>query len=313
MNPSNPESAAASESAPEPDSGSVPEPDSGSDSTPSEVPQSSPDSPGSYLTAPVSPFRPDALEGMVALVTGGGTGIGRGIALTLAAHGADLVLASRTREKLEPTAQEIRALGRQCLVHPVDVRDRAGVESLMEAISGRFGGLNVLVNNAAGNFLARAESMSENAWRAVVEIVLNGTFNVSQAALPLLRAKGGGAVVNITTTYVRTGAAWMAHSGAAKAGVLNLTRSLAREWGPYQVRVNAVAPGLVEGTEGARRLVEAVGRREEFKEAVPLGRLTSMADVAGAVLYLASDAGVHVSGTEIVVDGAESAGGKFSG
>jgi len=247
----------------------------------------------------------------VALVTGGGTGIGRGISLALAAHGADVVLASRNREHLEPTADEVRELGRKALVAPVDVRRRDTLDEAVARTVDELGRLDILVNNAAGNFLSRAEELSPNAWRAVVEIVLDGTFHTSQAAFGALREGGGGAILNITTTYVRTGAAFMSHSGAAKAGVLNLTRSLASEWGRHGIRVNALAPGLVEETEGARRLVESVGRMEEFRSLSPLGRLTRLEDVARAALFLVSPAAAHITGAELVVDGGESVGGKF--
>lgn len=268
------------------------------------------------MAAPVnspSPFRPDLLAGRVALVTGGGTGIGRGIALALAAHGADVALLSRGRDHLEPTAEEIRALGAGALVCPADVRDRDAVRAAVEDVTSGLGGLHILVNNAAGNFLVRAEELSSGGWQAVTSIVLDGTFHASQAAFGPMRDGGGGSIVNITTTYVDTGAAFMAHSGAAKAGVRNLTRSLAAEWGRHGIRVNAVAPGLVEGTEGARRLVESVGRLPEFLREAALGRLTRVADVAMAVLFLASPAAAHVSGAELVVDGAESVGGRSSG
>lgn len=259
-----------------------------------------------------SPYRADLLEGRVALVTGGGTGIGREISLALARHGADVAIASRDRDHLEPTAEEIRELGVRAAVSETDVRDPERVERTVGTVVDELGGLDVVVNNAAGNFLVRAEDLSENGWRAVVDIVLTGTFNVSRAALEPMRSGGGGSIVNITTTYVRTGAPFMAHSGAAKAGVLNLTRTLAAEWGPYGIRVNAVAPGLVEGTEGARRLVESVGLLEMFEEEVPLGRLTRKLDVARAILYLASPAAAHVTGAELVVDGGESLGSKFA-
>jgi NAD(P)-dependent dehydrogenase (short-subunit alcohol dehydrogenase family) len=167
------------------------------------------------------------------------------------------------------------------------------------------------VNNAAGNFLVRAAELSENGWRAVLEIVLTGTFNMSQAVYPVLRDAGGGSIVNVTTTYVETGAPFMAHSGAAKAGVLNLTRTLAVEWGGDGIRVNAVAPGLVEGTEGARRLAESVGYVEPYRRQVPSGRLTTAEDVAATVLFLVSPAADHVTGVEIVVDGGASLGGHF--
>ena len=257
-------------------------------------------------------FAPHLLAGRVALVTGGGTGIGRGITLALARHGADLALASRDRSHLEPTAAEVRALGRRALVCAMDVRDRPAVDAAVAETLETLGRIDVLVNNAAGNFLVRAADLSENGWRAVVDIVLNGTFSMSQAVYPAMRESGGGSIINITTTYVTTGAPYMAHSGAAKAGVLNLTRSLAVEWAGEGIRVNAVAPGLVEGTEGARRLAESVGLVETYRRQVPLGRLTRVDDVAGAVLFLLSPAAAHVTGVEITVDGGESLGVRYS-
>jgi len=258
-----------------------------------------------------SPFQPDLLAGQVALVTGGGTGIGAGIARALAEHGSDIVLASRKRAHLEPMEAEIRTLGREVLVCEMDVRDRAACDrTVSEALDG-LGRIDLLVNNAAGNFLVRAATLSEKGWRAVVDIVLNGTFNMSQAVHSVMRDAGGGAIVNITTTYVTTGAPLMAHSGAAKAGVLNLTRTLAVEWGADGIRVNAVAPGLVEGTEGARRLAESIGYAEVYRKQVPLGRLVHTDDVAAAVLFLASPAASHVTGVEVTVDGGASLGGHF--
>ncbi|MEE9132339.1 MAG: SDR family oxidoreductase [Gemmatimonadota bacterium] len=258
-----------------------------------------------------SPFRPDLLAGQVALVTGGGTGIGAGIARALAEHGSDIVLASRKRAHLEPMEAEIRRLGREVLVCEMDVRDRAACDrTVSEALDG-LGRIDLLVNNAAGNFLVRAATLSEKGWRAVVDIVLNGTFNMSQAVHSVMRDAGGGSIVNITTTYVTTGAPLMAHSGAAKAGVLNLTRTLAVEWGADGIRVNAVAPGLVEGTEGARRLAESIGYAEAYRKQVPLGRLVHTDDVAAAVLFLASPAASHVTGVEVTVDGGAGLGGHF--
>ncbi len=256
-------------------------------------------------------FRADFLSGQAALVTGGGTGIGRGIALALARHGADLVLASRRLAHLERTAAEIRALGRRALALELDVRDReTTVQGVTRALQ-EFGRIDLLVNNAAGNFLVRAAELSPRGWKAVVEIVLTGTFNMSQAVYPAMRDAGGGSIINITTTYVGTGAPLMAHSGAAKAGVLNLTRTLAVEWGGDGIRVNAVAPGLVEGTEGAKRLAESIDYTEVYRAQVPLGRLVSTDDVAYAALFLASPAASHVTGVEITVDGGASLGGHF--
>ncbi len=256
-------------------------------------------------------FRAGMLAGQAALVTGGGTGIGRGIALALASHGADLVLASRRLAHLEPTAAEIRALGGRAFALELDVRERDEVDQGVRRALEEFGRIDLLVNNAAGNFLVRAAELSPRGWKAVVEIVLTGTFNMSQAVYPAMRDAGGGSSVNITTTYTETGAPLMAHSGAAKAGVLNLTRTLAVEWGGDGIRVNTVAPGLVEGTEGAKRLAESIDYTELYRAQVPLGRLVRTEDVASAVLFLASPAASHVTGVEITVDGGASLGGHF--
>ncbi len=247
----------------------------------------------------------------MALVTGGGTGIGAGLTRWLAAHGADIVLASRKREHLEPMANELRESARDVLVCELDVRDREACDGAVGQTLDRFGRLDILVNNAAGNFLVRAADLSEKGWRAVVDIVLNGTFNMSQAVYAAMRDSGGGSIINITTTYVATGAPLMAHSGAAKAGVLNLTRSLAVEWGGDGIRVNAVAPGLVEGTEGSRRLAESIGLVDAYRSQVPLQRLVTTDDIAATVLFLVSPAASHITGVEITVDGGASLGGHF--
>ncbi len=256
-------------------------------------------------------FAPDLLAGQVALITGGGTGIGRGISLALARHGADIVLVSRKLANMEPTAETIRGLGRSVLALEADVRDREAIDRAVGRALEQLGRIDHLINNAAGNFLAPASELSENGWRAVVDIVLNGTFNVSQAIYPVLRDGGGGSIVNITTRYVATGAPFMAHSGAAKAGVLNLTRSLAVEWGGDGIRVNAVAPGLVADTEGARRLVETIDLVEDYRLQVPLGRLATADEVADAVLFLCSPAAAYITGVELAVDGGAALGGHF--
>ncbi|MGD2216819.1 MAG: SDR family oxidoreductase [Gemmatimonadales bacterium] len=258
-------------------------------------------------------FPPDLFAGRLACVTGGGTGIGAGITRALARHGADIVLASRRLAHLEPMVSEVERLGREALACQLDVRDREACDAVVAQALDRFGRIDLLVNNAAGNFLVRAAELSEKGWRAVVDIVLTGTFNMSQAVYPALRDAGGGSIVNITTTYVGSGAPFMAHSGAAKAGVLNLTRTLAVEWGGDGIRVNAVAPGLVEDTEGARRLAESIGIVDAYRERVPLGRLVTIDDVAVTVLFLASDAASLITGVEITVDGGASLGGGFKG
>jgi len=246
-------------------------------------------------------FQPHLLKGRAALVTGGGTGICRGIALALAAHGCDVAITSRKAEHLEATLEDIRARGVRAHAQPADVRDPAAVDRMMSAVLAELGHLEILVNGAAGNFICLAENLSPNGFGTVVDIDLKGTFNVSRAALPHLKAHGG-SVLNISATLPYLGTIGQSHAAAAKAGVDSLTRVLACEWGPYGIRVNGIAPGPVEGTEGVRRLTSEASR-ESATTQCPLGRLAAIDDVANAALYLASDAASFVTGVTLVVDG----------
>jgi peroxisomal 2,4-dienoyl-CoA reductase len=246
-------------------------------------------------------FQPDLLRGRAALVTGGGTGICRGIALAFAAHGCDVAITSRRMEHLEPTAAEIRSRGVRAVAKPVDVRQPDAVKAMVEAVARELGGLDILVNGAAGNFICLAENLSPNGFGTVVDIDLKGTFNVSKAALAHLRQRGG-SVLNISATLPYLGTIAQSHAAAAKAGVDALTRVLACEWGPYGIRVNGIAPGPVEGTEGVKRLMNAASRAS-VHEQCPLGRMATVEDIASAALYLCSDAAAFVNGVTLVVDG----------
>lgn len=246
-------------------------------------------------------FRSDLFTQHAALVTGGGTGICRGIALALAAHGCDVAITSRRLEHLEPTVQEIRDKGVRGLAVSGDVRDPHAVEAVVTATVAEFGRLDILINGAAGNFVCKAEDLSPNGFSAVVDIDLKGTFHASRAALPHLKARGG-SIVNISATLHYLGTIGQAHASAAKAGVDALTRTLAVEWGGYGIRVNGVAPGPTAGTEGVRRLT-TVAAQEAVTRECPLGRLASIDDVANAVLFLCSNAAAFVTGVTLVVDG----------
>ena len=198
-------------------------------------------------------FHQDLLKNKVALITGGGTGICRGIALAFAAHGCDVAITSRKIEHLEPTAAELRGLGVRAVAKAADVRDPAAVNDMLSTVVGELGRLDILVNGAAGNFICLAEDLSPNGFGTVVDIDLKGTFHVSKAALPHLQVRGG-VVLNISATLPYLGTIGQSHAAAAKAGVDSLTRVLACEWGPHGIRVNGIAPGPIEGTEGVREL-----------------------------------------------------------
>ncbi|HZT77683.1 MAG TPA: SDR family oxidoreductase [Vicinamibacterales bacterium] len=246
-------------------------------------------------------FAPDLLRGKTAFITGGGTGICRGIALAFAGHGCDVAIASRKAEHLEATAAEIRQRGVRAVAVAADVRDPAAVDDAIATTVRELGRLDILINGAAGNFICAAENLSPNGFGTVVDIDLKGTFNVSRAALPHLKAHGG-SVINISATLPYLGTMGQSHAAAAKAGVDSLTRVLACEWGPYGIRVNGIAPGPIDGTEGVRRLTTDASRAAALANC-PLGRMGTTDDIANASLFLASDAASFVNGVTLVVDG----------
>jgi 2,4-dienoyl-CoA reductase [(3E)-enoyl-CoA-producing], peroxisomal len=246
-------------------------------------------------------FQPALLANRVALITGGGTGICRGIALAFARHGCDVAITSRKMEHLEPTRDELRALGVRSAARVADVRDAAAVNDAVSAIASELGRIDILVNGAAGNFICLAENLSPNGFGTVVDIDLKGTFNMSRAAFPFLAAQGG-SVLNISATLPYLGTMGQAHASAAKAGVDSLTRTLAVEWGPHRIRVNGIAPGPIEGTEGVKRLTNEKSRESAIRTN-PLGRMGTLDDIANAALYLSSDAASFVNGVTLVVDG----------
>ncbi|NUP57728.1 MAG: SDR family oxidoreductase [Gemmatimonadaceae bacterium] len=268
--------------------------------------------------APLDVFRPGLFDRQVAVITGGGSGIGRGIADTLAALGAHVVLASRKQERVDAAAAEIRAAGGRASAVAVDVREAERVQQVVAQVREAHGRIDLLVNNAAGNFYAPSETLTANAWKSVVEIDLYGTFFCSQAVLPVMRGQGGGSIVNISMTLHYRGWPLMAHATAAKAGIDALTRTLAVEWARDRVRVNAIAPGPIP-TEGVRKAftppptaegvpdVFAVDRAmaSYAKKAIPLQRWGAPADIGNMVAFLMSPAASWITGAILVVDGGE--------
>lgn len=248
-------------------------------------------------------FAEKILSGHVAFVTGGGTGITGGVARALAEHGARVALVSRRMEHLEPAAEKINAGGGEAFAVAADVRQPEEVERAISETVERFGALDIVVNGAAGNFLCKPEELSPNGFGTVVDIDLKGTFNVCRAAFAELK-KQGGSILNISATLHYVGTPYQLHVSAAKAGVDALTRNLAVEWGRYGIRVNAVAPGPIEDTEGMSRLVpEPV--KEKLKRKIPLGRFGRIRDVEQASVFLCSDAASFINGAVLVVDGGQ--------
>ena len=250
-----------------------------------------------------------SFEGRTALITGGGTGMGRAFALALAERGAPIAICGRRPEPIEETAELCRALGVPALASQVDVRDPERVGEWVAEAGSRLGTPRLLINNAAGNFLAHAIDLSPNGWRAVIDIVLNGTFYCSTAVARSMREAGvGGSILNVIATYAWTGNPMTAHSAAAKAGVWNLARSLAVEWAPLGIRVNCIAPGPLDSEGAAERLFPTPEIREKMLDDIPAHRFTTLEDVVSSALFLLSDDAGHITGETLTVDGGQALG-----
>ncbi len=263
-------------------------------------------------------LREGALQGKTIVVTGGGTGLGRAMATYFLRLGAQVVIASRKLDVLVAAAEEMAAdTGGEVLPVACDIRDNAQVEELLASSLTRFGRVDALLNNAAGNFISPTERLSANAFSTIVDIVLKGTANCTLAfGKHWIAKRQPASVLNIVTTYAFTGSAYVVPSAAAKGGVLALTRSLAVEWGKYGIRTNAIAPGPFP-TKGAweRLLPGDLAQQFDFKKRVPLKRVGDHQELANLAAFLLSDFAGFINGEVITIDGGEwlQGAGQFSG
>jgi citronellol/citronellal dehydrogenase len=249
-----------------------------------------------------NPFAPDLMKGRVAVVTGGGTGIGRATAVELLQLGARVAIGSRKPEHLEPTVRELSPYG-EIVALPCDIREPESVASFVGGVLDKFGRIDVLVNNAGGQFPTSAEQLTPRGWEAVVRNNLNGTFYMTrEVATRAMIPSRGGAIVNVIANIAR-GFPGMVHTGAARAGVENMTKTLGVEWAQFDVRVNAVAPGIIYSSGIAQYPKELV---EMGVARTPQKRMGSVEEVAHAIVYLASPAAAFVTGTTLQIDGGAS-------
>ena len=259
-------------------------------------------------------FDAKLLKGKNIIVTGGGTGLGKSMATRFAELGANLVITSRREGVISEAAKELQKSGGKVVAIPCDVRDPEKVEAMVEQTVKELGSVDILLNNAAGNFISPTENLSPNAFKTVIDIVLNGTFHCTQAAGKVMRKNKSGIILNIVTTYAWTGSGYVVPSACAKAGVLAMTRSLAVEWAKYGIRTVAIAPGPFP-TKGAwERLNPGDNNDDGMMSTVPLGRVGDMIELQNLATFLMADGCDYLTGQTIGIDGAQylTGGGTFS-
>ncbi len=250
-------------------------------------------------------FQLDLLKGKNILITGGGTGLGRSMGLRFAELGANLIITGRREDVLAATAKEFEKKGAKVFFKTADVRQYDQVEAVFDGAEKALGQIDVLVNNAAGNFISPTELLSPNAFNSVVGIVLNGTFHATLAAgRRWINQQRGGRILNIVTTYAWTGSAYVVPSACAKAGVLAMTRSLAVEWAKYGIRLNAIAPGPFPTEQAWENLVPP-GFEEKWRKRIPLGRSGRHEELANLASYLVSQFADYINGEVVTIDGGE--------
>ena len=251
-------------------------------------------------------FDTKLLKGKNIIVTGGGTGLGKSMATRFAELGANLVITSRREGVISEAAKELQKNGGKVVAIPCDVRDPEQVEAMVEQTVKELGSVDILLNNAAGNFISPTENLSPNAFKTVIDIVLNGTFHCTQAAGKVMRKNKSGIILNIVTTYAWTGSGYVVPSACAKAGVLAMTRSLAVEWAKYGIRTVAIAPGPFP-TKGAwsRLAPPGLGIDKKMKARIPLKRVGEHIELANLASYLISDQAAYINGEVVTIDGGE--------
>lgn len=246
--------------------------------------------------------------GKTVIVTGGSSGMGKYMAKKFAHEGANVVITGRSEERLQKAQQVIKAQATGD-IHTVamDVRQLEDVERMVTESVAKFGAIDCLVNNAAGNFVVHAEDLTENGWNAVIDIVLNGTFFCSQTVGKYwIKEKRQGSILNIVATYAWNAGVGVVHNAAAKAGVLSLTRTLAVEWGrKYGIRSNAIAPGPIERTGGIEKLMLSEGMAERTRQSIPLQRLGKPEEIANLAYFILSDDAAYMNGEVVTMDGGQ--------
>lgn len=260
-------------------------------------------------SSPLDTFAAGLFNGRTALITGGGRGIGLAVAEAFARFGANVVIASRHQENLQPAAAKIRALGAECLPIATNIRNAAEVDALVAKSTERFGAIDFLINNAGGQFPARPSEITDNGWRAVVDLNLNGTWNMCSRVAPLMSARGCGAIINIVHVYsFNRGAPPFVHSGAARAGVVSMTQSMSYYLARHGVTINALAPGTID-TQGVHEEEFAAAEYQDLAAStlrdVPAHRMGSSEEMAAICLFLCSPAARYINGASIVADGAQ--------
>jgi len=261
------------------------------------------------FTDPLQIFQTDLFKGKTALITGGGRGIGLAIAKGFARYGANVVIASRNEENLASAGEELRSLGAPHLAIPTNIRELQDVEQLVSSTTDRFGQIDFLINNAGGQFPARPSGISDRGWRAVVDLNLNGTWNMCSRVAPLMVERGFGAIVNVVHVYAfNRGAPPFVHSGAARAGVVSMTQSMSYYLARKGVTINALAPGTID-TQGVHEEEFASAEYQDLAEStlrdVPAHRMGTADEMAAITLFLCSPAARYINGASIVADGAQ--------